>query len=155
MKIIYRKANENDLMTYFHWANEEDTRNNSFNSEKIDIQSHTLWYLYKIASTECQLLLFENSNGNAVGQVRIERSGEDSIISISIDKMFRGKALSCFMIDSACEEYFRKFAKSTIVAYIKASNIVSQKAFEKAGFKLFKMSIVHGEDKLILKKENV
>ncbi|HSY60890.1 MAG TPA: GNAT family N-acetyltransferase [Cytophaga sp.] len=154
-QITYRKALESDLMTYFNWANDAVTRQNSFNSTAIDLKIHTAWFLNKIASPGSLLLLFENEDKNPVGQVRIESGENHAVIGISIDKAFRGQSFASFMIDSACTEYFRNFTQTIIAAHIKAANIASIKAFEKAGFKSKEEYMVGDERRIILYRQDV
>lgn len=155
VQIIYRKALETDLMTYFNWANDESTRKNSFNSDRIDLKGHTGWFLQKIASPDSLLLIFETKEKTPVGQVRIETGADNAVIGISIDAAFRGQSLASFMIDSACTEYFRNFTQTTIAAHIKAANIASIKSFEKAGFNSKEEYMVGDERRIILFKQNV
>jgi RimJ/RimL family protein N-acetyltransferase len=155
MELVYRKADANDLMTYFRWANDPETRRNSFNSAQIEIESHKRWFINKLHSDKSQLLIFENNSGEPVGQVRIENLDSESVISISIDQRFRGKALSVFMIDSACKEYFSNFAEPRIHAYIKENNPSSRRAFENAGFHLIEECIIDNEKSQLLSRENV
>lgn len=154
VQITFRKAREQDLMTYFNWANDEVTRKNSFGTHKIDLKTHTEWFLKKISSLDSLLLVFEDAAKIPVGQVRIECGEEEAVIGISIDSAFRGKSLSAFMIDSACTEYFRNFTKP-IAAHIKATNTASVKAFEKAGFILKEEYTVDQELRFILLRQHV
>ena len=48
VQISFRKAEERDLMTYFNWVNQTETRQNSFQSDCIDLKIHTNWFLNKI-----------------------------------------------------------------------------------------------------------
>jgi len=155
VKITYRKAIERDLLTYFSWANDVATRQNSFSTEDVDLKTHTTWFLNKIASKDSLMLIFENENKSTVGQVRIESDVDNAVIGISIDPAFRGQALASFMIDSACTEYFRNFTQSTIAAHIKAANIASIKAFEKAGFNSKELYMVGNERRIILVRQDV
>jgi RimJ/RimL family protein N-acetyltransferase len=154
-QIVYRKAGESDLMTYFNWANDEVTRKNSFSSDNIDLKTHTVWFLNKIASSNSLLLIFEDETKSRVGQVRIESEQDNAVIGISIDEAFRGQSLASFMIDSACTEYFRNFTQTTIAAHIKSANIASIKAFEKAGFTSKEEYVVGDERRIILFRQNV
>ena len=62
MKITPRKATESDIDLYFNWTNDTDTRNNSFNTQVVDYQSHTNWFLKKIVDKNTLMLVFENEN---------------------------------------------------------------------------------------------
>ena len=68
------------------------------------------------------------------GQVRIELSGGETVIGISIDQNFRGQGLGAEMIQTACADYLKKHPGEFITAYIKENNKSSYAVFKKAGF---------------------
>ncbi len=137
MIIKPRKATERDLMLYFDWANETDTRKNSFSSEKISLDTHKQWFLSKINDENACMIIFENESNAALGQVRIEKKTEENIIGISIAKEYRGLGLAKAMIVLGTEEFFEKFEnEKEIQAYIKVGNEASKKSFLSAGFEL-------------------
>ena len=43
-EIRMRKANENDVDTYFRWTNDEEVRRNSFNTTQINYDNHVAWF---------------------------------------------------------------------------------------------------------------
>lgn len=155
MKIIPRKAVESDLDLYFDWANDIDTRNNSFNSQIIDYQIHTNWFLRKIVDKNTLMLVFENEASIPVGQVRIEQKSEENIIGISIDKNFRGLGLAVPMLENACSIFFEEFNEKTIHAYIKKVNLASVKSFKKAGFQEEKELLIGNEASYHLVKKQL
>ena len=152
MKIIPRKAVESDLELYFDWANDIDTRNNSFNSQTIDFQTHTSWFLRKIVDNNTLMLVFENEDTIPVGQVRIEQKHEENIIGISIDKNFRGLGLAVQMLENTCKLFFEEFDEKIIHAYIKKNNLASVKSFNKAGFQEEKELLIGNEASYLLVK---
>jgi ribosomal-protein-alanine N-acetyltransferase len=155
MKIIPRKATEADLDLYFNWTNDPDTRHNSFNTQVVDYQEHTNWFLKKLNDKNALLLVFENEEKITVGQVRIEQKSNENIIGISIDKNFRGLGLAMPMLEISCKIFFEAFQEKNINAYIKKSNLASLKSFQKAGFDLVNDLIIGKEPSYILVKKNV
>ncbi len=152
MKITPRKAKKTDLDLYFDWANDSDTRNNSFDSQTIDYQTHTNWFLRKIVDKNTLLLVFENEEQTPVGQVRIEQKTNENIIGISIDKNFRGLGLAVPMLENSCKIFFEEFDEKVIHAYIKKSNLASVKSFKKAGFQEEKELLIGNEISYLLVK---
>lgn len=152
MKIISRKAKKTDLDLYFDWANDSDTRNNSFDSQTIDYQTHTNWFLRKIVDKNTLLLVFENEEQTPVGQVRIEQKSNENIIGISIDKNFRGLGLAVPMLEDSCKIFFEEFDEKLIHAYIKKSNLASVKSFKKADFQEEKELLIGNELSYLLVK---
>lgn len=144
-QIYMRKANANDLMLYYEWANDTAVRLQSFNTETIDLETHKLWFGKKLEDQSCSLFLFENRKSDVIGQVRIEidvSNKSKAIIGISIDKNFRGKGLASKLLKIAIFSFFEKYSYCTIEAYIKSENIRSIKSFEDAGF-VFKQHLTY------------
>ncbi|MBN8825817.1 MULTISPECIES: GNAT family N-acetyltransferase [unclassified Spirosoma] len=139
--LTYRTARPTDAQLYFDWANDPDTRRQSFNSAPISLETHTAWFTHKLADPNALLLLFLSDTGQAVGQVRFERTPvadmpDEIIISLSIDANYRGKGLAPQLIRQACFICRERWEAVTIHAYIKPDNQASIRAFERAGFRL-------------------
>ncbi|WP_461094584.1 GNAT family N-acetyltransferase [Spirosoma gilvum] len=139
--LTYRTAKPTDAQLYFAWANDPDTRRQSFNSSPISLETHTAWFTRKLADPNALLLVFLNDTGQPVGQVRFERTPvadmpDEIVIGISVDANHRGKGLASQLIQQACTICRQRWEAVTIHAYIKPENQASIRAFERAGFKL-------------------
>lgn len=135
-----KKANINDLQLYFTWANDLTVREQSFNSEEIVFENHKEWFESKLEDKLCLMLIFVNENNENVGQVRIEKRGENNaLVGISIDSKHRGKSYAKEMLQIATDYFFELNPHYVIDAYIKATNLSSKYAFEKAGFEFKEM----------------
>ncbi|UFH56400.1 GNAT family N-acetyltransferase [Spirosoma sp. KNUC1025] len=139
--LTYRLAKPADTRLYFDWANDPDTRRQSFNSAPISLDTHTSWFTRKLVDPNTLLLIFENEMGKAVGQVRFERTPvadmpDEVVIGISVDASQRGKGLASQLIRQACAVCRKRWGEVTIHAYIKPENQASIRSFERAGFKL-------------------
>jgi RimJ/RimL family protein N-acetyltransferase len=134
--IVMRKADVNDVMTYFDWANDKQVRNQSFSSQSISLQDHVLWFNHKLCDLNTYLYFFE-AKKKPVGQVRIEKNQEkqNAVIGISIDMAFRGKGFGYKLLVKSIDAFFNICPQYFIKAYIKKENRSSVKAFLKAGFK--------------------
>ncbi len=132
-QLVFRMADENDVMQYFEWANDEDVRKNSFSNEAISLENHKKWFKQKLNTDSCFLYLFL-LNGESAGQVRIDKSNGETVIGISVDKNYRGRSLGTEMLKQATTNFLTKHKKEQIVAYIKLENKVSLSSFRKAGF---------------------
>jgi RimJ/RimL family protein N-acetyltransferase len=152
MKLKFRKANINDAKLYFNWANDKLVRKNSFQQEEINYSQHINWFTDKLNSSDCFLYLFLNENEIPVGQVRIDKSNSEIIIGVSIDKNHRGKNLGVEMIEQACNDYFKQFPNTEILAYIKQENEPSIKLFKKAGFIEVKSLKINGSNSFKYRK---
>lgn len=136
-----RLADINDMKRVFDLSNDEAVRKNAINKEKILWQNHVLWYEARIRKENEPFYIVEDENKNFVAQVRFDIKDEN-IISVSLTPEFRGKGLSAQII-KICSE---KFNQKPIIAYIKEENILSLKAFLKAGYKKAGNKIIDNEN---------
>ncbi|GAB3491563.1 hypothetical protein GCM10027341_04720 [Spirosoma knui] len=132
--LTYRLATPEDSPLYFDWANDPDTRRQSFNSDPISLETHECWFSRKLADANALLLMFSNEAGTPVGQVRFERTSGEVIIGVSVDTHFRGRGLASELIRQGCVACREQWGDVLIHAYIKADNQASIRSFEKAGF---------------------
>ena len=139
-RINVRNATKNDEMLLFNWRNEKDVRNQSFNSDKINMNDHVLWYTKKLKDPNFIFYILE-INHKPFGLIKIKKNKENATIGISIDKNYRGKGLASKALYVGCKEYFKK-EKKPILAFIKKTNILSIKSFKKIGFQLLNETLV-------------
>lgn len=135
--LSFRKASLADTKLYFDWANDSIVREQSYNSDEIDFESHKKWFETKLEDDSCMLLLFQNEEKINVGQIRIQKENKNqALIGISIAAEHRGKGYAKEMLLLA-SNYFIEINDSYFInAYIKEQNLSSKQAFEKAGFEL-------------------
>lgn len=139
--LIHRTAQLTDAQLYFDWANDPDTRRQSFHSSPISLETHTAWFTRRLADSNTLMLVFEDEAGEAVGQVRFERKPvadmpDEVIISLSVDAQQRGKGLAHQLIEQGCAVCQSQWGEVTVHAYVKPDNPASARAFERAGFTL-------------------
>ncbi len=139
MLLTCRPARPNDSALYLDWANDPDTRRQSFNSSPIALETHANWFTRKLIDANALLLVFENEAGEPVGQVRFERQPEadmpdEVVISLSVAASFRGQGLAHQLIRQGCAVCWETWGDVSIHAYIKPDNQASMRAFEQAGF---------------------
>ena len=137
-----RKVNESDLELTYKWANDEETRRNSFNSEMISFSNHKSWFDQKINNESANYFIAE-IKGKPCGFIRFDTIEDQTTIGILIDKDFRGKGLASKILKKSCENFLHEF-NNKIFAYIKPTNLASCKSFEKAGFKFLEETNVKG-----------
>lgn len=133
-QIKIRRANFDDLLTYFHWANEPETRKQAVHPDFIDLETHTKWFERKIASPVDFLFIFE-INQQPVGQVRFELDQGKYLISFSVDIHFRGKGLGTILIKMALEALQQELGhRPKVKAYVKPTNTASLHVFRQNSF---------------------
>jgi RimJ/RimL family protein N-acetyltransferase len=133
-----RRAQEEDLMLYFSWANDPEVRHNSFNQEPISLEKHEHWFRSKLTNPNAFLYVLE-SDGKPVGQIRFDIGGEDNAlvaeIGFSLDSGYRGKGLGTALLLKGMEQFSLDAPKPILVqGTVKPNNVASNKAFVTAGF---------------------
>ena len=131
-QMILRKIKEEDKELIYHWANDEQTRASSFNSNPISYDEHSNWFDKKFLDKNSWYYICELNNEPS-GLIRFDKKGEKLIVGITIDEKYRGKRLSSIFLKKGCETVSSE-TDLPIVAYIKKNNIPSLKSFVKAGF---------------------
>ncbi|MCC6690032.1 MAG: GNAT family N-acetyltransferase [Bacteroidia bacterium] len=144
--IQFRYASQDDIHLLFRWANDELVRENSFNTDAINIKEHTLWFEAILNSKTDLIYIFTNENLDPIGNVRIYNSNDEIIIGIAIDQNFRGRSFGAIMLTLATKDYFKQKKNKQISAYIKKTNLPSLNIFLKAGFKFEKNISIHGNE---------
>lgn len=128
-----RLATQSDLMTVFHWANDPELRKQSYHQEPIALKDHTEWFTKKINDPTSVLYIFEYKN-MPLGQVRFDLRDE-TIISYSMDKMFRGRGWGLQLLKSAMKTFEKTYRlKTKIIGYVKHDNVSSNTIFKNLGF---------------------
>ena len=144
-KIQMRRTEISDLDIYYKWVNDDKVRVNSINSEFIEYSSHVQWFNDKVCSdfSFMYIFYFESSN-SLLGQVRIDKFEKENIIDISVDKNFRGRGYSVYMLNLSTIDFFQKFPKESVTAYVKKENFSSIKQFSRAIFRIEQESVYQG-----------
>jgi UDP-2,4-diacetamido-2,4,6-trideoxy-beta-L-altropyranose hydrolase len=133
LNVTVRRANQTDLMTVFQWANDPELRKQSYRQEQIDLKAHTDWFTKKITDPTSVLYIFDYKN-IPLGQVRFELKS-DTIVSYSIDKMFRGRGWGFETLRMALSTFKKEnHLNAKIIGYVKQGNVSSNAIFEKLGF---------------------
>ncbi|MGX9367337.1 UDP-2,4-diacetamido-2,4,6-trideoxy-beta-L-altropyranose hydrolase [Desulfoplanes sp. PS50] len=129
-----RPANSDDCWTYWEWANDPETRTASFSSAFIPHEDHQHWFHNRLNDPETFLFIAELSDNCPVGQIRFEKVSDYALVSISIDKKFRGARLGVAVLRKGIQQIVEKTNIRTITAEIKSTNRASKKIFQQAGF---------------------
>lgn len=151
MKLSLRSVLEQDCEVIWKWANDAEARAVSFYPEFIPWDDHIRWFRSKLNDPKCFFYLVINQKGTLIGQVRIEKNKDEVVISVSIDKVFRGCGYGSVVIGMASQMFFRACDESFISAYIKQGNKASECAFIKAGFKKERETTIRGQRAIILR----
>ncbi|WP_445735868.1 UDP-2,4-diacetamido-2,4,6-trideoxy-beta-L-altropyranose hydrolase [Mariniflexile sp.] len=138
--VSFRKATKEDMMLVYNWSNDPLVRQNSYNTDEIDLGNHKKWFNQKIIDDKTLFLiaLFDNQ---PAGVVRYEIKEGHTVVGILVAENFRGKKLSPSFLSESAKYYFKQ-NHLPIFAYIKEENKASIKAFESAGYSFYKKESV-------------
>ncbi|GEM_PF-1518265 len=128
-----RDANSEDCKLLFDWANDKDTRSQSFNKNTIPIAEHTTWFNARLKDSNALLLICELS-GIPIGVTRYTIEGTNATINYSLDKEYRGAGLASQMVSISIKKVKQLRSLTQITAFVKESNIASLRIFEKLLF---------------------
>ena len=129
-----RHGNTDDELLYFNWANDPETRMQSFNSEPISLENHIIWFRKNLHDKNVVFYILEFES-NPVGQLRFSIDGEVATINYSIDKNYRGKGIGKIIIKKATQILIKENPSIKIVqGFVKSQNVASAKAFLSNGF---------------------
>ena len=133
--ICFRVACISDCETYFHMANDDLVRKNSFNSREISWKDHQKWFAAKIEKKE-SLMLIAIFKGLPIGQIRFDpTSAEVFEIDFSINPEMRGRGFGKMMLLNGIESL--KLAKPhalKAIGKVRYVNGASIKSFKAANF---------------------
>ena len=138
--LTVRRARKTDEGVLFSWANDAETRRNSFDGRKIELPEHRSWFRSRLQDGDCRFYLVE-ACGVAIAQVRFERQGLLWMISYSLSPIFRGRGLAVGCLRMAISELAAEERKVALLASVKPSNIASRNVFERLGFAIVTESI--------------
>lgn len=141
--LSFEYANTSHQQLLFDWANDPETRRNSYSSDEIQWENHIRWLDKKLNDPSCKIYIFKLDN-EFCGMARLEKSGDERVIGVSVAAEHRGKGLASQMIEMSSKDYVEKMKVNRIIAYIKSDNQASLKAFEKAGYQELTQVEMHG-----------
>lgn len=136
-----RLADDSDIKNVFELSNDDLVRANSINKNKIEWENHVNWFNQRIQNTKEPFFIAETPEGDFIAQIRFNKEDDGFVISVSIDKNFRGKGFGAKIIKEAS----KKLNIYPIIAYVKTDNIPSQKSFVKAGYVLDGDKLINNE----------
>ena len=126
---IFREIKEDDCLKIFEIANDDEVRQSSFNSDKIELDDHKKWFKNILQSDSTKFYVLE-FNEDIIGQIRFDFDDEFPVISISLNKKYRGLGLSKYLLYKGLESD----KNGKLVAYIKQDNLKSIALFKSLGF---------------------
>ncbi|MCG3110387.1 MAG: UDP-2,4-diacetamido-2,4,6-trideoxy-beta-L-altropyranose hydrolase [Candidatus Manganitrophus sp. SB1] len=129
-----RAACEEDVVSYFDWANDPEVRKNAFHTETIPWVTHKEWFAKKLNDPKSHLYVFD-AEGLPVGQIRFDKEGDEARIDYSLDTLVRGRGWGSRLVSLGLELLEKKEA-IRLRAEVKPDNEASRSIFLSLGFTL-------------------
>ena len=135
-KIRVRPATAEDRDLLLEWANEPDTRAAGFHRQPILPAEHDRWLAAQLAHPELGRIWIGLVGTDPFGVVRVERSDEEDllIVSISVDRSYRGRGLSEQLLGAGIAAAREAFPGLRLRAWVRADNSRSVRLFSALGF---------------------
>jgi len=149
-KIILRVATGQDCEDLLGWRNHPSVRRYFFNNKPVARDEHEKWFSSKIKERSTNIYIAWQGR-DKVGVVRFETDRSCTAhVSVNLNPDFFGKKIGSAIIKRGTEKWLgKKPGPGTVIAEIKKSNAIAQKAFSSAGYKLAEKA----GDKVIYKME--
>ncbi len=144
-KVFFRPASEEDCRDLWLWRNNSEVRKWSLSRERISYDKHREWFQSKLRDKRVNIYVFENKNGNKIGQVRFEITKNLAHININLNPKYIGQGFGKRIIRQATGLFFRKkHGIVEVIAEVLKENVASRRAFERAGY-VFSRNVIKGK----------
>lgn len=144
-RFILRGILRSDCRDLWIWRNHSEVRKNFFNSEPVSWQEHKKWFALKINEPQSRIYIAKMGK-DKIGVMRFEVKSGIVKVSVNLNPDFFGQKLGRWIIKRGTEKFLREMKTTKpVIAEIQKDNIVSQKAFAKAGYEIIK----EGKEKTI------
>lgn len=131
MKDCYLKSVQlEDKKLLYKWANDEETRLNSFSTDFIPYETHEKWFNNVIRSEDILQFIYYMDN-IPIGQVRLSINNNIAYVNYSISKDHRGKGHGkniLLLVEKKLRDEYPYITQ--INAQVKVDNVPSRKIFE-------------------------
>ncbi len=128
-----RNASMEDEALLLAWKNDETARKYALSSKETTPKEHSAW-LQRVLQGEDIFLYIMQCGKEAVGQVRLEATGPECVISYSIDAGHRGCGYGTLLLLLAENEARKNTGAVRLCGIVHAKNEASVACFEKLGY---------------------
>ena len=140
-----RRVVREDCRVLWEWANDQESRKYSFQSQQITWDQHVRWLDSKIDDPNYILFMVTNTDDVPVGHVRYELNKCRAVVSINMAPLFRSNGLGKEVLRMATQELFVSSRATEVNAYVKPVNERSLRLFAGEGFERQADSTVAGQ----------
>lgn len=137
MTVNLRRASQSDLQITFKWVNHEAVRRFSINTQAVDFDSHSDWFLQKIKSQETAYYILDSAAKVALGSIRFDLQENTGKINYLIDPDHHGMGLGSIILKKGIDILKKEIPEvQSVHGWVFQSNVASIKIFKKLGFQL-------------------
>lgn len=130
-----RHARLSDEALLLIWANDPETRQNSFSPDHIPAEDHRRWFYNRLRNLDgCRLYIVETEDRIPIGQVRFEKNDHKWEIDYSLAPHFRRKGLGRPLLKAALLKMRSEYPGALVLGRVKPDNLPSRKIFESLDF---------------------
>lgn len=133
MSLQIRPVCDADCWTLYEWANDPDTRANSFRPEPITPQEHRHWFRSKTHADECWWWMLE-ANGVPVAVARYDICGHELEANVTVAPEYRGNGYGTKILEISTRLALQESGAKRCRALVFVDNAGSVKSFERAGY---------------------
>ena len=118
------------------WTNDPVVRQHSFSPKPVARAEHEAWLRARLADPNSLLLLAEDiDSGAPVGLIRFQVAGTLATLSYQLAAAWRGRGLAAPLLLAGTEAVQQRFPRvRRVQGQVRAANLASGRAFERAGF---------------------
>ena len=128
IRLKYQLATNDHLVFLWELRNDHLTKKYSLNPSKVSFSGHKKWFL----KNKKKIFILTNNN-EPIGQIRLEKDKDDSLIDYAVAKNYRNKGYG-FMLIKDCLRNKGKIENFKAVVHKK--NIASINIFKRLNFKI-------------------
>lgn len=129
--VTLRAASAADERLLFDWVNDPATRRSARNRQPIAWPEHRDWFAAKLAAADCAIWIAE-VDGDAVGQVRLDRHDMSAEIDIAVAPQHRGHGYGQAALLALAADH--AMGTDCLQAAVRMENDASLAMFRNAGF---------------------
>jgi RimJ/RimL family protein N-acetyltransferase len=133
-KMVFRRANSSDVNITFEWASNAVVRQYALTKNKIEFESHTVWFNSKVNDPNVYYYLAMVAE-QPVGSIRFDLVENDAVISYLIDPKFHGNGFGKKIVEEGIALFRLDSQTYSIAGIVKNENKPSLKIFRDLNFK--------------------
>jgi RimJ/RimL family protein N-acetyltransferase len=132
VRVRLRPAAGGDASFLLALRNDPDVRRQSRTQTEITIAEHERWLEGVLRDSNRSLYVIE-SDGQPVGQLRLDRTAQEAEVSLAVASVARGRGIATAALEAATDSA-RGSDVHLLRAFVKKDNHASLSAFLRAGY---------------------